>query len=288
MDPTNGHFVWYELATTNMAAAKAFYTSVMGWGAQDMPGAAYTLFTAQGTPVCGLTCPPPNEREEGYRPLWLGYIGVDDVDLTVERMVQLGGRIHVPPTEIPNVSRFAVVLDPQQVSIALFKWLEGGGPITSALDAPGRVGWHELLADDRDKAFAFYAELFGWQKIGPSNDAADAYRLFAVSGQTLGGIYTKPDAVPFPFWLYCFNVSDIDAAITRVIEGGGKILDNPREVPDGNWMLLCADPQEAIFALLGKRSGESGSAERVNWSSDWAGVSLSGKLFVKRIPSEDS
>jgi predicted enzyme related to lactoylglutathione lyase len=284
MDSSHGHFVWYELVTTNMEAAKAFYTKVVGWGAQDVAGAAYTLFTAQGAPVCGLISMPEDAREEGYRPTWLGYIGVDDVDFTADRIAQLGGDIYVPPREIPNISRFAVALDLQRVSIAVFKWLDGGGQQPAKLDTPGRVGWHELLAADRDEAFAFYAELFGWQKVGAGSRAADAYQLFSAGGQTLGGICTKPAAVPFPFWLYFFNVPDIDMAITHVNEGGGEILDGPTEVPDGNWMLRCTDPQGAIFALLGKRSVEHGSTAQVKWSTDWDGLSLHGKLLVTRVP----
>ena len=47
----HGHFVWYELMTTDMEAAKAFYADVVGWGTQDasMPGMPYTLFTAGKT-----------------------------------------------------------------------------------------------------------------------------------------------------------------------------------------------------------------------------------------------
>lgn len=163
MSSSQGHFIWYELATTNMETAKLFYTKVVGWGAQDvaMPGVAYTLFTAEGAPICGLMSLPEDARESGYRPTWLGYIAVDDVDFTAGRIAQLGGEIHVPSKEIPNISRFAVAVDPQRVTIAVFKWLDGGGQQPPALDAPGHVGWHELLAADRVKAFAFYAELFG-------------------------------------------------------------------------------------------------------------------------------
>jgi predicted enzyme related to lactoylglutathione lyase len=142
VNSSHGNFVWYELATTNMEAAKAFYTDVVGWGAQDvpLPGVAYTLFTAGDAPVSGLMSLPEDARESGYRPTWLGYIAVDDVDVTAGRIAQLGGEIHVPPKEIPDVSRFAVAVDPQKVTIAVFKWLDGGGQQSSALDAPGRVG----------------------------------------------------------------------------------------------------------------------------------------------------
>ena len=288
MDTAHGHFVWYELATTTLDAAKNFYARVVGWGAQDLPGGNYTLFTAGGAPVCGLISTPETSREEGYRPTWLGYIGVDDVDFTAGRIAQLGGKIHVPPRDIPNISRFAVVLDPQMVLIAVLKWLDSSAHQPFKLDAPGHVGWHELLAADREKAFAFYADLFGWQKVRADRKARDAYHQFSTGGQTIGGIYTKPTAVPFPFWLYCFNVVDIDAAMAQVTAGGGEILDGPSEVPDGNWMLRCTDPQGAIFALLGKRRGEHGATAQVNWSTDWNGLSLGGKLVVTRVPSDDS
>lgn len=286
MDYSHGRFVWYELATSNLAAAKAFYTRVVGWGAHDMSGVEYTLFTAAGVPVCGLKGMSEDPAETDYRPTWFGYIGVDDVDLAAARIAELGGQIHIAPRDVPNISRFAIAQDPQNVLIAVFKWLDGGGPQPAPLDTPGHVGWHELLAADREKAFAFYADLFGWQKLSSDSRARDAYHLLSVGGQTIGGIYTKPTAVPFPFWLYFFNVADIDAAMEQVTAGGGEILDGPSQVPDGNWMLRCTDPQGAMFALLGKRQGDHGTTTRVNWSTDWKGQSLGGKLVVTQGPAD--
>jgi hypothetical protein len=290
MGNSHGQFVWYELATTDLEAAKTFYTEVVGWGAQDVgaPGVAYTLFTAAGTPVCGLMRLPEDARETGFRPGWLGYVAVDDVDLAAGRVAQLGGAVHVPPKEIPNISRFSVTVDPQMVTIALFKWLDGEHK-PAELDTPGRIGWHELLATDRNRAFAFYAELFGWRRSGDDGNTHDAYQLFSAGGRTIGCIYTKPATVPVPFWLYYFNVADIDTAMTRVKAEGGDILDGPIEVSDGNWILRCTDPQGAIFALLGKRSKntiDQGATSRVGWSTDWNGLSLRGKLLVTRIKSD--
>src|SRR5262249_21478613 len=162
----HGRFVWYELATTDMEAAKAFYADVVGWGTQDasMAGTAYTLLTAEGAPVSGLMGLPEEATKSGFRPSWLGYVGVDDVDATAQRIKELGGAVHVPPTDIPNVSRFSVAVDPQMATFALFKWLSPGQEHPVAPGALGGVGWHELLAADWEKAWAFYRELFGWQK----------------------------------------------------------------------------------------------------------------------------
>jgi len=256
MASSHGRFVWYELATTDFEAAKAFYTDVVGWGAHDasMPGRAYSLFTAGGTSVSGLMPLSEDARKMGLRPSWLGYVAVDDVDAAAERIKELGGAVHVPPTDIPNISRFSVAVDPQMATIALFKWLEGSEEQAAEVDALGRVGWHELLAADWERAFAFYNKLFGWRKAHADTGAVGTYQLFATGGETIGGMHTKPAMEPVPFWLYYFNVGDIDVAIRRVEAGGGQILNGPIEVLGSRWIARCTDPQGAIFALMGKRS----------------------------------
>ena len=114
--------------------------------------------------------------------------------------------------------------------------------------------WHELLAVDWEKAFAFYRELFGWQKAEADTGAVGTYQMFSAGGQTIGGMFTKPAMEPVPFWLYYFNVADIDEATRRVKAGGGRIVNGPIEVLGSRWILQCTDPQSALFALVGKRS----------------------------------
>ncbi len=69
----------------------------------------------------------------------------------------------------------------------------------------------------------------------------------------IGGMFTKPATIPAPFWLYYFNTGDIDAAAQRVTSGGGQILEGPLETAGGSWVIRCADPQGAAFALEGTR-----------------------------------
>ena len=252
---SHGRFAWYELITTDMEAAKVFYTKVVGWGARDAPGPGrpYTLFTVGKASVSGLMDLPEDARKMGGKPSWIGYVGVDDVDATAARIRRLGGAVHVPPTEVPGVSRFSIFADPQMARLALFKWLRPIHEQPAELGAPGRIGWHELLAADWEQALAFYGELFGWQKGDADIGEMGTYQLFSVGGQTIGGMLTKPSMIPSPFWLYYFNVADIDAAAQRVQAGGGEILDGPLELPGGSWVVQCTDPQGAIFALEGKR-----------------------------------
>jgi predicted enzyme related to lactoylglutathione lyase len=189
----------------------------------------------------------------GAKPRWIGYVLVEDVDAAADRLTQLGGAVHVPPTDFLNLSRFAVVADSQMATFGLVSWLRPGPLLYPDRDTAGHVGWHELLATNREKAMAFYGELFGWQKAEVNVGAMGTYQLFSAGEQTIGGMVTKPRTVSVPSWVYYFNVGDIDAAAKRVRASGGQVIEGPIEVPDGSWILQCLDPQGAMFALVGKR-----------------------------------
>ncbi|HZD26679.1 MAG TPA: VOC family protein [Alphaproteobacteria bacterium] len=255
MSNATGRFVWYELMTSDPKAAEAFYRGVVGWSARDagMPGMSYTLLSADGADIGGLMALPSEARAAGAEPGWIGYVAVDDADARAEQAAQQGGSVQRAPADIPGVGRFAVIADPQGAVLALFK---GAGEMRAPVPAgtPGHGGWHELLAADQAAVFDFYAGLFGWSKA-ESFDMGEMgiYQLFALDGESIGGMMSKPEAVPAPFWLYYFNVGGIDAAEARVEAGGGRIVNGPMEVPGGQWIVQCRDPQGAMFALLAPR-----------------------------------
>jgi predicted enzyme related to lactoylglutathione lyase len=260
MSEDHGKFVWYELMTTDTKAAEAFYTAVVGWTAKDsgMPGMAYTILWAGDATIAGLMALPDEVRKMGAPPAWSGYIAVDDVDAAVEKVKRLGGMIHMPPTDIPQVGRFAVAADPQGAVFLPFKPIPPATPpVVPAPGSPGTIGWHELYASDWEKAFAFYSDMFGWKKdqaveMGPG---VGTYQLFTLAsgGPAIGGMFNKPAEVPVNFWLYYFTVDGIDAAVERVNANGGKVLFGPMEVPGGAFIVQCQDPQGAMFALTGPR-----------------------------------
>ena len=164
----HGCFVWYELLTTDIAAARAFYGSVVGWGEQDAstPEFAYTLFTAGPAPVGGLMNLPPDALKRGAMPRWVGYVAVDDVNQTADQIRHLGGTVYVPPTD-SNIGRISVVADPQTATLALVEGLKPGPRQPAERSAPGQVGWHELLAADWKTAFAFYRRFSAGGKRRP-------------------------------------------------------------------------------------------------------------------------
>ena len=100
-------------------------------------------------------------------------------------------------------------------TFALVKGLKPRQEPLAGLGAPGRVGWHELLAADWEKAFAFYSALFGCRKSDGHVGLLGAYQGFAAGATTIGGMFTKSPTLPHPFWLYYFNVADVEAAANR-------------------------------------------------------------------------
>ncbi len=255
MENSGACFLWYELATTDLDNAKAFYADVIGWGTRDisMPGSVYTLFTVGDIPVAGLMKMPADAIITGARPLWMGYVGVDDVDAAAGRVKELGGAVRVPPTDVPNVSRFSVIADPQTALFALIKGRKRNQEGSVQPAAPGHINWHELLVADPESAFAFYAGLFGWRKMEIDGASAGNYLQFGTEAETLGGMFPKPQTWPWSLWLYYFNVADLDAAAKRVEAGGGQILYGPTTLPGGARIVHCTDPEGGLFALTGRR-----------------------------------
>jgi predicted enzyme related to lactoylglutathione lyase len=109
----HGAFSWCELLTTDVDAAKAFYARLFGWKTEDMtmPGMTYTVVKAGNKEVGGIMAVP--KEAQGMPPMWGAYVTVDDVDVTAKTAEQLGARLLVPPTDIPDVGRFCVIQDPQ-------------------------------------------------------------------------------------------------------------------------------------------------------------------------------
>ena len=255
MPVPHGKFIWYELMTTDKAGAETFYRTVMGWGTRDagLEGLDYTLLTVGEAPIGGLMAMPEQPCTAGARPGWIGHVAVDDVDAAADRVTRDDGAVRYGPMDVPEIGRFAVVTDPQGAVFVLFRPAGDGPP--SAAGKPGSVYWHELHASDREAAFTFYSTLFGWTKaeafdMGPP---AGVYQLFAAGDASVGGMMTRMESVPVPFWLYYFGTDDIDAAAGRVKNAGGQVLNGPHQVPGGSWIAQCLDPQGVMFALVGPR-----------------------------------
>jgi uncharacterized protein len=251
---TTGHFNWHELMATDVKAALAFYGHVVGWTSRAMPmtdGGAYHILEASGRGMGGMLEVSKSQRDAGIRSGWVGYITSPDVDVDVTRLKKAGANVHRPAEDIPNIGRFAPVSDPQGAAFILFEPKPPLGEVPPQATGVGAVGWAELHTTDWKAAFAFYSEIFGWQKAEALDmGAMGTYQIFTTGAAPVGGMMNRVDLKLPPHWLYYFNVEGIDAALKRVKEKGGEVLHGPSEVPGASWIIQCRDPQGATFALV--------------------------------------
>jgi len=258
MTDTQPKFFWYELMTSDQDAAIDFYRKVVGWNADQIvstpDGQRYTILSAGERGIGGVLQISEAMRTGGARPGWLGYVQVADTDAAAASIAEAGGAVHMPPTDIPETGRFALVADPGGAFFYVMTPTprEGEPPPEADPTSPGLVGWRELYAGDGEKAaFAFYSGQFGWETMqemdmGPMG----TYRIFGRGDEQMGGMMDKPADMPAPTWGYYFNVDGIDAAIGRITGNGGQVLMDPHEVPGGSWIVQAVDPQGAKFALV--------------------------------------
>ena len=217
----------------------------------------YTILHAGEVPVAGIMELPASVAA-GARPSWVGYIGVDDVDTFSERVVAAGGKIHRPPDDIPGRRPFRRRGRPARCDVlsvqAIWcrntagRWRHTG---------PGRLARVARRATENRPSLSMPICSAG-RRLRRSTRVRWAFtralQPAARAGDTMtGGMMTKTDAIPQPMWLYYFNVDDTGKAASRVRDAGGQVLMGPHQVPGGNWIAQCLDPQGAMFAV--RRSG---------------------------------
>ncbi|MEP7349884.1 MAG: VOC family protein [Sphingorhabdus sp.] len=261
----HGDFIWYELMTSDADGAREFYSAVVGWDIEAKASGPidYRMISASDGPVAGLMPLTAEMQSGGARPCWMGYVGVDDVDKTAAEIKAAGGSIHMEPWDITGIGRMAFVADPQGVMFYIMKPAPpadnpNAESTSFAAFTPmlGHCAWNELSTTDPEAAKAFYGKQFGWVKdgemdMGPMGKyefLKDAERRFG-----LGAVMPKMPQMPVPFWTYYFRVPDIDAAVATITEKGGSIIQEPTEIPGGDYSMNALDPQGAAFALVGSR-----------------------------------
>lgn len=253
-----GRFVWHQLLTRDVPAARAFYSRIVGWNAHAWPlDPQYIVCQAGDAPTAGLQ-PMNAEMPAEAPPHWLAYIGTRDVDGTAEAAVRAGGSILKSPADLEGAGRYAVLRDPQG---AVFAIIDPENIRPEPAQTPfGGFSWHELATSDLEAAFAFYGDLFGWEllhrmDLGPS---FGIYLMFGQNGVRKGGMYVKAidDPTP-PNWLPYALVPSVDASAGEVEAAGGRILRAPMEVPGGSRIIVLKDPTGAVIALNSPPAGAS-------------------------------
>jgi uncharacterized protein len=251
-----GRPLWYELMTTDMKAAEAFYRNVVGWKTSPFEGAGqpYTMFNRSGDiPIAGLMTKPAEVKAP---PFWAMYVGVPKLEDAAAHIKRLGGSAHTDVIEIPSVGRMQMMMDPQGAAFYIFEPSSAEQRPETAPEV-GEGSWHELMTTDAPAAMKFYQQVFGWQPseamdMGPMG----TYQMFNRPHGMIGGMMNKPPEmanVP-PNWQIYFRVPNADEAAERIKANGGKILNGPMDVPGGDRIVNAMDPQGAAFGLHARKA----------------------------------
>ncbi|HMO42345.1 MAG TPA: VOC family protein, partial [Phenylobacterium sp.] len=223
-----GDFLWYELLTTDVEAAQAFYGQILPWTFADS-----------------------GQADMDYR-----IASAPDVDQTVSDIQARGGAVQMPAMDIPMVGRMAMVADPQGAPLYVMKGSDPRKSLAFADDRPrvGHAAWNELHTADPAGAWAFYGETFGWVKDGEMDMGPLGQYQFIRHGGMIGAMMATTEGEPSGWSVY-FRVADIDVARQAVEASGGQVVQGPDPIPGGEYSMNCIDPQGAAFGLVGVRKG---------------------------------
>ena len=237
----HGAFSWAENASTDPDKAIAFYMDLFGWGKHEMPiddKNMYTIFQHQGENAAALSGMIP----EGVPSFWFNYVTVEDVDSLAEVVTDNGGAVIYGPFDVFDNGRMLNIQDPEGAHLGLWQPKQHIG--AGIVNTVGAMCWNELLSRDSDAARAFYGALLGWEFDGDEN-----YIYIKNRGRDNGGMMEMDEnfgEMP-PMWMVYFRVADIDAAMKRVVELGGRVVTQKMEAPNTGWFTVIEDPAGAVF-----------------------------------------
>jgi uncharacterized protein len=249
-DLTAGAPCWNDLYTSDPAAARAFYTGLFGWTAEEPNPefGGYFMFNHEGVAVAG--CMPEMPEAEGPANVWSVYLTSQDAQKTAEAATAAGGQIASPPVPVGDAGTFALIVDPGGAAIGA--WQPGQFAGTEKAGAAGLPSWYELHTRDYDTVLKFYADVFGWTAATQADQPGFRYTSLVHGDDQLAGVMDASDwgdDEPLGWHIY-FWADDVNTQVARAAELGGTIVRPAEDTPYGRLVTL-ADPLGAQFKLMG-------------------------------------
>jgi hypothetical protein len=247
-----GTFCWVDLATSEAAGAKKFYSELFGWKLADTPAGpdmVYTMAQMRDKPVAALYEMSQEMKSQGIPPHWLSYVSVSDVDESAAKAKALGGQVLMAPADVMEAGRMALIQDPTGATVAL--WQPKAHIGAQIVNEPGTLCWNELATRDTKTAEDFLTKLFGW-----TTDKQDMghmiYTNFKVGERYNGGMLQMTEEwgnLP-PHWMVYFAVEDCDASVEQAKALGARIGVPPTDIPAVGRFAVIEDPQGAVFTII--------------------------------------
>jgi len=247
-----GKIVWHDLLTTDIEASRKFYGGLFGWTFEEVPislgfgnSGNYLLIRHKGELVGGMV---DTERlgTKVNNSQWVVLMSVDDVDLAVQNVLDAGGEIMTPPTDLNERGRIAVVTDNSGALFAILQTRDGD-PIDSSA-AFGSFMWDEVWVPDSAAAANFYSSIAPFQPVSLETGRDSVYRGLAVDGRPRMGILQDPIEELPPTWASYIRVEDM-GVLDKVAALGGEVLLPAATRDVGGQVALIAGPSGAGVAL---------------------------------------
>jgi len=242
-----GKFIWADLVTDDLPAARRFYAQLFGWTFRDVGG--YAIAANDERPLAGMF-PRPKPTDPEAKPRWFGYISVANVDRAQKAVTQAGGKVLAAPQKLPGRGEQAVFADAEGAVFGVVK--SAAGDPQDFLPDPGDWIWMQLLSRDASQAAEFYRAVGGYQILENSTSNRLSDYILASSGFARAAVGTLPAGATnvHAAWLPFVRVKDVRAAVARSQALGGRVLIAPGAERFAGRVAVVADPTGAAIGLL--------------------------------------
>jgi hypothetical protein len=248
----HGKWVWFELRSTDSEKSKAFFAELLGWQieSQDMAGMKFELAKSGGKDVAAISAAEGKAKSH-----WVPFVSVPDVDAAVKTIEEQGGKAVKPPSDIPDIGRFAILTDPNGAEFAVFKGSKSDEP-DPPTPVPGTFVWNEYLTKNKkqhDTALSFYPSALGYttSKMEMAEGKKKAtYDMLSFGETPRAGVQKAKPSKLGGKWLPWVTVDDTDAQVAKVKTLKGKVLLKPHDIPNVGRAAIVADPTGAAIGIL--------------------------------------
>jgi predicted enzyme related to lactoylglutathione lyase len=243
-----GKFVWADLVTDDVQAARTFYTGMFGWSFREV--GTYSIAYNEDRPLCGIFHRSrPADRPEA-RPRWISYLSVRSVSAAERTVNKAGGRVVSPPQNIPKRGDQAVFADTEG---ALFGVIcSRNGDPEDFLPEPGDWIWIQLFSHDAQKAAGFYRNIGGYEVM--ENTATNRLSDYILTSEgfaraTIRTISKQYQQVPAN-WLPFVRVNHVAESVAKAKQLGGTALVEPSPGLFDGKVAVIADPTGGLIGIL--------------------------------------
>jgi predicted enzyme related to lactoylglutathione lyase len=242
-----GKFVWADLVTDDVWAARGFYYQLFGWHFQE--AGSYTIGSNEERPLCGMI-QRARPKDRPAQPRWFGYISVTSVERASRVVTESGGRVLQEPKKYPKRGEQAIFTDPEGAVFGVVK--SSSGDLQDFLAEPGDWIWIQLLSRDAKKAASFYSGVARYDVVENTRSNRVSDYVLMSEGYARATVRTIPNdsSEIQPTWLPFVRVKSLGESLVLARQIGGKVLVEPRpELLDGK-VAVIADPTGAAIGVM--------------------------------------